>query len=242
MGRLVRFPLRALLLATLGVVPLLAQSGPASATYEVKVRSGLTTGSIRDDLHDTKLMGLAVEGAFPAFGKGAIVVQLDYSYFPGGDYDNMQKTTFDGRTLAVTSSADRRKLQLEGFSGRVGYRAPLFQNADWQVGAALNRFRSQEQVSGTLRPTNATVVGQYESLAYTPEASKLTTSFFAGIKYRLNEFVSLEGNAMAVGFNSTKWQPYWYTGAGTPPPVPVGTVKNETKTGFVFEFAIGLRL
>lgn len=239
MGHLVRLPLRVLLLAGLGVAPLLAQS-----TYEVKVRSGMTAGPLKDELHNTKLMGLAVEGAFPMAGKGAVVFQLDYTYVPGGDYDNMRTSTWDGRTLAVTSSADRRKFMLEGFSARAGFRAPLFGDVDWQAGLALNRFKGREEVSGTLRPTNATTVAQYESLAYTPSQVKLSPSIYAGVKYRINDAVSLEANAMSVGFNTIKWQPYWYTGtnsaaAGQP---LAGTTKTESKTGFAVEFAIGLRL
>lgn len=243
MGSRVLLPLRALLFAGLGALSLLAQGGKTEPLFEVKVRQGLTTGSLKSDLHDQKLLGLGVEGSFPIAGRGSLVFQLDYSYLPGGDYDNMRATTFDGRTLAVTNSADRRKLHLEGFGARAAYRAPFFSGFEWQAGIALNRFRASEEVSGTLRPSGTTSA-QYESLAYTPEKAKISPAVFAGIKYRVNDVFSLEGNLMGLGFDTVKWQPYWYTGqntalAGQP---PVGAAKTESRTGFVVEFAIGLRL
>lgn len=243
MDRRILLSLWALLLAALGASPLPAQSGKAGPDFEVKVRQGLTMGNLKSDLHDQKVLGLAVEGTFPLAGKGSLVFQLDYTYLPGGDYDNMPGTTFDGRTLLVTSSADRRKLRLEGFGLRAGYRAPLFADLDWQAGLALNRFRATEEVSGTLRPAGV-ASAQYESLAYTPEKAKITPALFAGVKYRVNDAFSLEANLLGIGFNTVKWQPYWYTGqnaapAGAP---PVGTTTTENRTGFAVEIAIGLRL
>ncbi len=241
MGHLVRLPLRVVLIASLGAFSLLAQSGKAEPSFEVKVRNGLTFGNLKSDLHNTKLMGLGVEGAF-AFGAGNIVAQLDYTYIPGGDYDNMPGTTFDSRTLAVTSSVDRRKLKLEGFGARVGYRAPLFSGFDWQAGLALNRFRATEEVSGTLRPAGSTTA-TYESLMYTPETAKIAPSLYVGAKYRVNNVFSLEANVMSVGYSTVKWQPYWYTGVNTATSGnPIGASKTETRNGLAVEIAIGLRL
>ena len=247
MGRLVRLPLRALLLAAgIGAIPLFAQGAPAAAagpSFEVKVRQGMTTGNLKTELHNQKLMGLGVEGSLPLFGAGSLVLQFDYTYLPGGDYDNMPATTFDGRTLSASSTADRRKLRMEGFGLRAAYRAPLFANTEWHAGLAMNRFKATEEVSGTIRPAGTTSAS-YESLMYTPESTKVVPAFFVGLKYRFNDVFSIEGNAMGLGINTVKWQPYWYTGQNTAPAGQpfVGTKKTETKNGFAVELAIGLRL
>lgn len=233
---------RILLLAGLGVAPLLGQNALSDATYEVKVRGGMTFGNLQTDLNARKLMGLSAEGFFPLFGKGGIAAQVDYTYFPGSDYDNMPPATFDGRALSAASSADRRKLSLEGFSLRAAYRAPIMEGLSWQAGLIINRFKATEEVSGTLRPAGTTSTG-YESLAYTPQSSKVTPGLFAGVKYQVNNVFSLEANVIGMSYGTVKWQPYWYTGQNSATSGnPVGAPKTQNRSGFALEFAAGLRL
>lgn len=242
MTRFIKSTFQGLLVVGLGASTLFAQGAKNDFGLEMKVRGGITQGSPSDWLHNQKLMGLGFEGSIPLSGQSRLVLEGTYTYLPGGDYDNMPAATFDGKALSASSSADRRKLSLEGFGVRAAYRAPLTGELNWQVGVALNQFRAKEEVSGTIRPTGVTSSG-YESLQYTPSSSKLCPSVFAGLKYGVNEAVSLELNVVNLGFNTVKWQPYWYTGVNANSGTPyVGKSSTGNQTGLAIEFAIGLRL
>jgi len=156
---------------------------------DLKIRTGLTAGTITKDLQDNKALGLAVGATFKITETGSITVDLGYDYLPGRETDGLPSSAapiwynfgtaaapniqnnFNGHPLFVApgngnGSADSHKCGFEGFSLRVGYLAPLpwLQQLSWRAGLSLDRYKSTNQFVGNLVPLYTDAEGTVQNL------------------------------------------------------------------------------
>lgn len=241
------------------VVALLASGGlmaqttptPGDFAFAFKLHAGATAGNLKDDLHAESMLGLGVEGSYALSSTRAIIGELTFSSYGGGEgYDN---TKFTGSVyiagptdnvggqpvyLLPTSSVDYRKNTLQGFSLRGGYRQTFRGIWAWQAGLTLDGMKYRQEASGQLQPKVGTPpanAGAYEGFALTPTKTKLALGAFAGLKVQFSDNFSLEANLLSVGYGTANYQPFTYTGQAP-------TVSSETRHGVLLEVAFGLKL
>lgn len=190
-----------------------------------KVKAGLTSGNLADDMQSNKLMGLGVTAEWGLSDKASLIGELSYTSMPGTDYFYPMPST-----VTLATSTDRRKNSLEGFSLRGGYRAPLLDwGWSWQAGLSLDRFKSRQEVSGQL-----TVGANTEGLANTPEKTSINIGAFAGLRTTLSEDFSFEVNVLSLGYKQVNWVPQSYSGAPA-------TATDRSRRAFALEVALGFR-
>jgi len=167
-----------------GVLPLAAQD------LDLKVRAGLTAGSITDRLNDNKTMGFAVSHSYP-LGRGAsLVAELGYDYTPGRGTDALPNSgtpvyfrQADGTVVSngpggaplflqvgqSNGSLHQTLRKMEGFSLRGSYRAelPWIEKCTWQVGLSLDRIKSRNQSMGNIVPVYKDAGGAVKNLGAT---------------------------------------------------------------------------
>lgn len=246
-------------LAAISVCAALGAADPKGLDLAVKFKAGATAGNLKDDTHDNKLMGIALGGSWSLGGGAALIGEVGFTYFGGGEYDAMPRSgtfyynpaapssTYNGApvTIAIASpsgSADARKNRLEGFGARFGYAQKAFDTWSWQVGLSVDRYKSRQEVAGTLRPVyfvgstmTAVPGGYYEALTATPESSKVNLGAFVGVKTSIGENFSFEVNLLSIGYTQVNWMPFTYTGQAA-----ASTTTN--RRGLGIEFAFGLKL
>ncbi|HJW71208.1 MAG TPA: hypothetical protein VJ486_00010 [Geothrix sp.] len=242
-----------LAVALLASVGLVAQTTPKPGDlgFTLKLHGGATAGNLKDDLHSESMLGLGFEGSWALSSTGAIIGELTFSSFGGGEgYDN---TRFSGPiyiagpvdnvggvpiTLQTGTSVDYRKNTLQGFSLRAGYRGTFAGTWSWQAGLSLDSLKYRQEASGQLQPkvgTTATNAGPYEGFALTPTKTKFGVGAFAGVKFQFSDNFSLETNLISVGYGTQNYQPFTYTGQAP-------TTSSETRHGILLEVAFGMKL
>jgi len=123
-----------------------------------------------------------------------------------------------------------RRNKLSGFSARLGYRS-AFGTSDfsWQAGLVLDGLKSRQEASGQL-----TVGAAIESIAVTPEKTKIRPGGFAGVYSEISEDISLELNLFTVSYSRVNWVPQTYSGRPA-------AAEYKDRMGFALECAIGFR-
>lgn len=208
-----------------GAGSLYAQGADAPWGLGLNLRAGVTGGNAKDDMNSEKLLGAGITG-FWSLGSGrAIVGELAYLRVPGKDVNAI---TFPSNVTA-SSSADRRKNDLEGFSIRAGYRAPMTGAWNWQAGLSLDKLKSRQEASGQL-----TTAGGVEPLFYTPSSSKLLPGAFAGLMTDLGNGFSFEVNALSFGYSQANWVPAAYSGSAA-------RAEEKNRRAFGLEVAFGFK-
>jgi hypothetical protein len=246
-------------MAAISVCASLSAADPGGLEFAVKFRAGATAGNLKDDTHSNKLMGLGLGGSLKLAGGGALIGEIGFTYFGGGEYDAMRRSgtiyynpaapasTYNGSQVFVSvgSTADSRKNLLEGFDARFGYSNGLRANWSWQAGLTLDSLKSRQEVSGGLRPVygptpwvgNGTAVpgGYYEGLTATPSRTKMNLGAFAGLKSQIGDNFTLEFNLRSVGYSRVDWVPFTYSGRPA-------TSTTTSRRGLGLELAFGLKL
>lgn len=225
----------------------------------IKIRSGLTTGSIQNDQHDNRVIGLAASASLPIRGGSALAFELGYDLFPGQNWDatrfdqpvyynlNGQViSSYQGSPLFLTPnlSGDARAIKMEGFSLRTTWIATAAARFSWQVGLSLDFIRSSSQFTGTLRPVYRTSQGgtttlppsnQYEGWAMSVPRTAVTLGAHMGAGYRLSPEHRLEFNIRNIGYGIKDYTPLAYSGQRA-------TLRDKNGRGFVFEVGLSMSM
>ena len=192
-------------------------------TASGKVRAGVASGDLQQDLRANKMTGMGIELTYTLGERSAVFGEVAYVNFASTDYWNPLPAA-----ATVATSVDLRKNRLDGFTLRGGYRAGFgSMGLSWQAGLAVDRLKSRQEVSGQI------VIGATtEGLAATPESTKVNVGGFGGIHWAIGENFSVEANLVSVGYSQVNWVPSSYSGT---------TAAAETKShrGVVFEVAFG---
>lgn len=161
----------------------LAAQGWLQVNPEFKIRSGLTAGTVAQDLQDNKTFGFAIANTFQlSEGKG-ISVELGYDTFTGNHRDSMRSGgpvyyNLNGTVISAdpasgaplylrpNESTDSRSRRMEGFGLRVSYvnRIPGLPGLSWQAGLSLDRYKSSSEFLIDLRPFYSDANGGVHSL------------------------------------------------------------------------------
>lgn len=150
-------------------------------------------------------------------------------------------------------SLQGESMVFRGFGLRVGYGAPipfeLFSGWDWQVGMTLDRRETHHEVFMTLNPgyfddknefqkIPANGYGDpnyYEGANFSRNASKLLPGAYIGMGRDFSDIFRFEMNLRTTGFNDVRYRPF--TTTGTAP-----RYDEKTRSGFVVEFALGVKI
>lgn len=194
-------------------------------TASGKVRAGVTSGDIQQDMQANKATGMGIEVGYGLSDRTSVFGELAYLNFASTDYWNPLPAT-----AVVASSVDLRKNKLGGFTFRGGYRSGFgSQGLSWQAGLTLDRFKSRQEVSGQI------VIGTTtEGLAATPEDTKIAPGAFGGIHWAVGENFTLEANLVSIGYSRVNWVPASYSGT-------TAAAESKTRRGLVLEVAFGFK-
>jgi len=248
-------------------IPLMAQL--SIPEVELKLRVGKIAGDLSQDLHDGKLFGLGLGAAFAFSNGAAITADLGYDYLPGTGFDALpdrnspiyytQKgvvssnfTDLNGvahrlfvQPAQSYGSFDSRKRSIEGFSLRVGYKAPIpvMEDFSWQAGLSLERYKAKSELTGNIVPNYLDAQGkvqnlgvnEYEGWAYSRERVSTNLGAYAGVAYQMQPDFKLEFNVRSIGYRYLDYAPLAYTGQ-------TGRLYDRTGRGLAFEFALAIKL
>jgi len=255
------YPVLLAALLGVGASGLQAQESDSPLSYLFKIRFGLTAGDIQTTHFDNKLMGVGAEVKYdmPAIG-GAITGELTYEYVPGRNYETEMFKALNLGPLYLRSSFDNRKEGGAGINLRFAYQAPMPQvfgswindniakDMDWFAGLGIDRFKVRSEVTffRDLRENPSTSLppvgqGQYDGNVHSLEESKLVPGFFAGIKYRHNQYLGFEMSLRNFGMWHYDFVPASYYSNN---PADYGTGRSSTGTsrGWALEFAITAKI
>jgi hypothetical protein len=194
-------------------------------TASGKVRAGVTSGDLQQDLRANKMTGMGIEFAYAFGGRSSLFGEVAYVNFASTDYWNPLPAG-----AVAASSVDLRKNRLGGFTLRGGYRSEFGSTGlSWQAGLALDRLKSRQEVSGQILIGTTT-----EGLAVTPESTKANVGGFGGIHWAIGENFSLEANLVSVGYSQVNWVPSSYSGTAA-------AAETKSHRGVVFEVAFGFK-
>ncbi|MDP2875072.1 MAG: hypothetical protein Q8O00_02740 [Holophaga sp.] len=240
------------------MLPLAAQDKPLS--FEMKMRAGLTTGALQKDHFDNKAMGFGVAASYPMGKTAAVTAELSFDLLPGRHRDVMpaggtvwvnpaNPVTTTGSTpytLNPTYSYDDRKESSQGFSLRLGYTDsfPVLEGLSWQAGISLDRYAAKSEFKYTFIavPTppavtqpDGTAVVPYEGGTFVAGGTKIVPGLFVGVKYAFAKDKGLEFNIRNIGAAHNHFIPFTYTGQAA-------RLESSTSRGFVFEFALSVKI
>lgn len=159
----------------------------AAQEYDLKVRTGLTAGTLAERLHDNKMLGLALSGTYPLGNGAALVAELGYDYLPGRGKDALPASgsavyfrQADGTVVSTAPGGQPLFLQIgktngslqqtlrkmEGFSLRASYQArlPWMEKMTWHAGLSLDRMKSRNQSMGNIVPVYKDASGAVKNL------------------------------------------------------------------------------
>jgi len=235
---------------------------------ELKLRVGKTAGDLSRDLHDGKVFGLGLGASLALSNGAAVTADLGYDYLPGTGFDALPDrnrpifylrqgnvissvTDADGAHRLFVQPAqsfgsfDSRKRSIEGFSLRLGYKAPIPAMADfsWQAGLSLERYKAKSELTGNIVPNYLNAKGQvknlgvneYEGWAYSRERVSTNLGGYAGVAYQMQPDFKLEFNIRSIGYRYLDYAPLAYT-------AQAGRLYDRTGRGFAFEFALAIKL
>jgi len=250
--------------AALGSLPLWSADSPYS--FDLKLRGGITGGSLQKEHADNKLFGFGVEGRYSIGGPKALFAELSYDVLtarwrdvtpssgtfwaqPSGG--GAPVTTLDGTptgaplTLSNSNSIDLRKEAAQGFSFKMGYTdaLPWVEGMSWKAGLSLDAYKVQSEFTGTLVPqdTEGNVYSDGSGTDYYEgwAISKAKTKL--GLGAFLGVGVSLNENLrIEFNFRSIATGHYDYhpfTYTGQP-----AFMEEKTRHAVAFEIALALKL
>ena len=205
---------------------LAAQGASDKWDIGMKIRGGATFGDLADDMNSAKFFGLGLAGSW-SFSQGkALVFDVAFLRIPGKDTLRPLPAN-----VVPSGSTDRRKNDLQGFSARFGYRAPVASTGwDWQAGISLDKLQSRQEAAGHL--TVGTVI--VESIAATPTSSKVLPGAFLGMVKKVGEDFTVEFNAFSLGYSQVEWVPATYSGTAA-------AATSSNRRGFGLEIAVGFK-
>lgn len=207
-----------------------AQDGSSKLGGGVKVRIGVDSGAVQEDTQANKLLGVGVGLTYSLSKSSAIIGELTYTQFSSRITPNP--------ILAPANpalSGDMRKNKLSGFSARLGYRSAIGStDFSWQAGLVLDGLKSRQEASGQLAVGAVIGTAVIESIANTPEKTKIRPGGFAGVYSEISEDISLELNLFTVSYSRVNWVPQTYSGRPA-------AAEYKDRMGFALECAIGFR-
>ena len=264
-------------LATSLALPLTAED---QSDFAFKLRAGSVSGSVTKNSLGHRNTGIAVEYTLPTpVAGGHITAELGYENFNGyrretTDFKSQAyyatnqdpfhptgiSTTYSpaGSAMAYPIFLDpAHSLQAEsmvfrGFTGRVGYNAPVplqwAQGWNWQGGLTLDRRETHHEVFMTLAPVYLkdgaynVIPPQgykdpyyYEGANYSKNKAKLYVGAYVGLKRSFSDIFSFEMNLRHTTFNEILYKSFTVTGQPT-------TYQEKTSYGVVLEFSLGVKL
>jgi len=218
---------------------LAAQGASDKWDIGMKIRGGATFGDLADDMNSAKFFGLGLAGSW-SLGQGkALVFDVAFLRIPGKDtLRPLPANVIVNPTPAPNAtigSTDRRKNDLQGFSVRFGYRAPMASTGwDWQAGISLDKLQSRQEAAGHLTVGTVPATAIVESIAATPTSSKVLPGAFLGMVKKVGEDFTVEFNAFSLGYSQVEWVPRAYSGT-------TAAATSSNRRGFGLEIAVGFR-